>query len=355
MQSGVMYAMGAALLFGMGTPLAKLLLASVDPLMLAALLYLGSGLGLATVRLVRRESTAFPQGKQWVWLAGAVLAGGVAGPVLLMLGLSGFPAARASLLLNAEGVLTALLAWWVFRENFDRRIALGMAAIVSGGLVLSWPSGTGLSSGLSGGNWQSAALIVAACLAWAVDNNFTRKVALADAGFIAMVKGLVAGSVNLVLALMAGSAWPEFASIVQAAVLGFASYGVSLVLFVLALRHLGTARTGAYFSVAPFAGAVLSIGLLGEPFTWQLGGGGVLMAIGVLLHVMERHEHVHTHAAIAGDGGHDHLHRHGADPHHEHEHARAVAPGTLHSHPHSHKPMAHIHAHFPDAHHQHSH
>ena len=357
MQQGVMYAIGAALLFGMGTPLAKLLLADVSPLMLAALLYLGSGLGLALVRTLRRDHAALPQGTQWFWLGGAVLAGGVAGPVLLMLGLQNFHAADASLLLNSEGVLTALLAWFVFKENFDRRIALGMLAIVAGGVVLSWPR----DGAPGGGSVVAALLILAACVAWAIDNNLTRKVALLDAGFIAMTKGLVAGSVNLVLAWATGASLPGLAITAQAALLGFASYGASLVLFVLALRHLGTARTGAYFSIAPFAGALLAVMLLGEPVTLPLLIGGVLMAIGVALHLTERHSHKHTHEPLL----HDHEHSHGdvngagGDVHHAHSHAEPVAPGLtrqyVHQHVHQHASLAHTHAHFPDAHHRHGH
>ena len=353
MQQGVMYALGAALLFGMGTPLAKLLLAEVSPLMLAALLYLGSGLGLALVRAVRRERAVLPQGLQWLWLGGAVMAGGVVGPVLLMLGLQNFPAADASLLLNSEGVLTALLAWFVFKENFDRRIALGMLAIVAGGLCLSWPR----DGAPGGGSVGPALLIVAACLAWAIDNNLTRKVALLDAGFIAMSKGLVAGSVNLGLAWVSGASLPGAVIVAQAALLGFASYGASLVLFVLALRHLGTARTGAYFSIAPFAGALLAVLLLGEPVTLPLLMGAVLMGIGVALHLTERHSHSHTHEPLL----HDHEHSHGdsngegGDVHHAHQHAEPVAPGVRHQHEHQHVSLAHTHAHFPDAHHRHSH
>jgi drug/metabolite transporter (DMT)-like permease len=358
MQQGVMYAIGAALLFGMGTPLAKLLLADVSPLMLAALLYLGSGLGLALVRTVGRalgrERSVLPHGTQWFWLGGAVLAGGVVGPVLLMMGLQTFPAADASLLLNSEGVLTALLAWFVFKENFDRRIALGMLAIVAGGLVLSWPRG-GMPGG--GGGIAPAVLIVAACLAWAVDNNLTRKVALLDAGFIAMSKGLVAGSVNLGLAWMTSSKLPDIGIVAQAALLGFASYGASLVLFVLALRHLGTARTGAYFSIAPFAGALMAVAILNEPVSVPLLLGGVLMAIGVALHLTERHSHKHTHEPLL----HDHEHGHadatgeGGDVHHAHDHALPVLPGVSHQHLHQHVSLAHTHAHFPDAHHRHGH
>ncbi len=354
MQPGVMYALGAALLFGMGTPLSKLLLVQVSPLMLAALLYLGSGLGLALVRIFMRQPASMPHGKQWFWLAGAVLAGGVIAPAMLMVGLQGFSAAGASLLLNAEGVLTALLAWFVFKENFDRRIALGMLAIVAGGLVLSWPR----EDVSGGGGVFSVLLILGACLGWAVDNNLTRKVALLDAGFIAMSKGLVAGSVNLGLAWATGATLPSAGIVAQAAVLGFASYGASLVLFVLALRHLGTARTGAYFSIAPFAGALIAVWLLDEPLTVALAIGGGLMAVGVALHLTEKHEHAHLHEALT----HDHQHTHGGsgsgDVHHEHDHVKptgGVAPGKSHSHAHHHAPLAHTHAHFPDAHHRHEH
>ena len=347
MPSGVVYALSAALLFGLGTPLAKLLLVAVHPLMLAALLYLGSGVGLALWRLLRRDSTQFPRGSEWAWLAAAILAGGVAGPVLLMLGLAGFSASGASLLLNSEGVFTALLAWFVFRENFDRRIAMGMLAIVCGAVVLAWPADAGAASG----GLASAGLIVAACLAWAIDNNLTRKVSLSDAGFIAMTKGLSAGAVNLALALGVGAAFPPWPVAAQAAMLGFASYGVSLVLFVLALRHLGTARTGAYFSVAPFAGALVSVPLLGEPVTAALAAGGLLMAIGVVLHLRERHAHEHQHEGLE----HEHEHVHGTDPHHMHTHEPPVADGVRHGHPHRHAPLRHDHAHFPDAHHRHGH
>lgn len=343
---GVLAALAAALLFGAGTPLAKLLLAQASPWLLAALLYLGSGLGLWLLRRLRgTPGVRLPAG-EGKWLAGAVVAGGVLGPVLLMLGLAGMNASSASLLLNAEGVFTALLAWFVFRENFDRRIALGMVAIVAGGLVLAWPGQ------LDWPGWQPALYVIAACLAWAVDNNLTRKVSLADASWIAMVKGLAAGATNLALALLLGAAWPAPTVVAAAALVGFASYGASLALFVVGLRELGTARTGAYFSVAPFFGAVLAIALLGEAVTAPLLVAGALMALGVALHLSERHEHRHAHEALS----HAHEHVHGAgDPHHDHAHEPPVEPGTRHSHPHRHEPMAHTHPHFPDAHHRHGH
>jgi drug/metabolite transporter (DMT)-like permease len=258
------------------------------------------------------------------------------------------PAARASLLLNGEAVFTALLAWIVFRENVDRRIAAGMLAIVAGGVVLAWPQ-AGAADTVSA---RAVLLVLAACLAWAIDNNLTRKVSLADASWIAMVKGLAAGATNLVLALALGAEWPAWPAVAAAALLGFLSYGLSLALFVRGLRLLGTARTGAYFSVAPFFGALLAVLLLDEPFTWPLAAAALLMAAGVWLHLSERHEHLHAHEAME----HSHEHVHGVgDEHHDHAHEPPVPAGTRHSHAHAHEPLVHAHPHYPDAHHRHDH
>jgi len=320
----------------------------MEPWLLAALLYLGSGLGLWLLRQVRQSPTTQLARGDWLWLAGAVATGGVAGPVLLMTGLTAMPASGAALLLNAEGVFTALLAWFVFKENFDRRIALGMIAIVAGAVVLSWPAeGTVEFASL----WPALA-VLGACLAWAIDNNLTRKVALSDASWIAMVKGLAAGATNLVVAVSLGAAWPGAAPVLGAALVGFFSYGTSLTLFVVALRHLGTARTGAYFSGAPFFGALMALALLHEPVTVALLLGGTLMAVGVALHLTERHVHEHMHEPLE----HTHAHAHGAgDEHHMHEHGEPVPAGTRHSHQHRHHRITHAHPHFPDAHHQHLH
>jgi drug/metabolite transporter (DMT)-like permease len=339
---GISAALLAALLFGAGTPLAKLLLSSTSPWLLAGLLYMGSGIGLTFYRRLTKAAPARLAGGEVIWFAGAVVSGGVVGPVLLMTGLSAMPASSASLLLNAEGVFTALLAWFAFKENFDRRIAVGMVAIVAGAAILSWP-GEARFSGL----WPALA-VLGACLAWGIDNNLTRKVSLADATWIASVKGLVAGAVNLALAIFLGAAWPHWTNVAGAMVVGFLAYGVSLALFVVGLRHLGTARTGAYFSVAPFIGAVLAVAL-GEPVTGPLLAAGALMAVGIWLHLTERHEHEHTHEVM------EHEHEHTHDEHHQHEHDVPVAPGTKHSHSHKHEAITHSHAHYPDAHHRHEH
>lgn len=346
LRQGVSAALGAALLFGIGTPLAKLLLVDTSPWMLAGLLYLGSGLGLTLVRLLRRsEQRARLAPGEWPWLAGAVLAGGIVGPVLLMWGLVGMPASGAALLLNAEGVFTAVIAWVVFRENVDRRIFIGMLAIVAGAVVLSWPGQARFGDALP------ALAVLGACLAWGIDNNLTRKVSLTDAVWLASVKGLVAGGTNLVLALALGAAWPALPWIGMALVVGLAAYGFSLVLFVVALRHLGTARTGAYFSVAPFFGAMVAVFLLGDPVTVLLLVAGALMALGVWLHLSERHAHDHVHLRL------EHEHEHEHDAHHQHPHdgGDANAKPAPHTHRHHHGPVSHQHAHFPDAHHQHGH
>lgn len=339
---GVMAALAAALLFGAGTPLAKALLNDVGPWLLAGLLYLGSGIGLMAYRIVTRAPRVSISRTEALWFAGAVAAGGIVGPVLLMFGLTRMPATGASLLLNAESVFTALLAWFAFKENFDRRIALGMAAIVLGAVVISWPGEARFAG------WWPALAILGACLAWGIDNNLTRKVSLSDAAWIAGIKGLVAGIVNLGLALALGASLPSPPAIAGAMLVGLMAYGVSLTLFVAGLRHLGTARTGAYFSVAPFFGAALAV-LMGEPFTLKLLVAGALMGLGTWLHLTEHHAHRHTHEALL----HEHAHVH--DEHHQHTHPFPVAPGTRHSHAHRHEPQTHAHAHFPDAHHRHGH
>ncbi len=344
LQPGVLAALGAALLFGASTPLAKVLLRTVDPWLLAGLLYVGSGLGLTLYRWLARAAPVRMVKSEILWLACAIAAGGIAGPVLLMFGLAGMPASGASLLLNAESVFTALLAWFVFKENFDRRIALGMASIVAGAAILSWPGDVRFAD-----LWPALA-VLGACLAWGVDNNLTRKVSLTDATWIASIKGLVAGAVNLLLAIGLGAQMPAVPDLAGAMIVGLLSYGVSLALFVVALRNLGTARTGAYFSVAPFLGALLAL-TLGDPITPQLLVAGTLMAAGVWLHLSERHDHEHIHEALE----HDHEHVHDGDPHHQHEHDPPVAPGTRHAHRHRHEPIIHSHHHFPDAHHRHEH
>lgn len=342
----IIAALGAAALFGASTPFAKALLGDVSPILLAGLLYLGSGVGLGVIRLLRDRVWHPPSlpASEWPWLLAAIACGGVLGPVLLMLGLARTSAASASLMLNLEAVLTAVLAWVVFRENTDRRIMLGMALIVAGGSILAWPrSTTSLVSG--SGAW----LIAGACLCWALDNNFTRKVSASDALFIAGLKGLIAGITNTGLALVLGATLPSGFVLGEAMAVGLLGYGVSLVLFVLALRGLGSARTGAYFSTAPFIGALIAVLGFGEPTSPDLWLAAGLMGVGVWLHLTERHEHVHTHEPMT------HAHRHEHDAHHQHSHDFDWDSKEPHTHPHEHAPLTHSHPHYRDIHHRHRH
>ncbi len=348
LDAGVSSALLAAVLFGASTPLAKRLIQDVDPWMLAGLLYLGSGLGLAAHRAVRRvlagsgKHYGAVRGADRLWLGSAILSGGVLAPVLMMYGLARTAASASSLLLNLEGVFTTLIAWCIFRENFDRRIALGVLAITAGAVLLS-VDGTFAAGGLIG-----PLAIAGACLAWAIDNNLTGRVSLGDATQIAMLKGLAAGTVNVSIAAAMGNRWPQWNAAAVAGGVGFVGYGISLVLFVVALRHLGAARTGAYFSTAPFVGAAVAV-LFGEPLTVQLMTAGLLMGVGLWLHLTERHEHEHVHEPLF----HEHLHVH--DDHHRHSHPPGQMPDLPHSHWHSHPPRVHTHHHFPDAHHRHGH
>jgi drug/metabolite transporter (DMT)-like permease len=342
---GVALAGTSAVLFGASAPFSKLLLEAIDPQLLAGLLYLGAGIGLAAIH-IGRAALGIPapeaslRAADMPWLVAVVLFGGVVGPLLLMLGLARTEAASGSLLLNLEGLATMAIAWLAFRENVDRRLLLGALAILAGAAALSWGGGTvELDAG--------AGLIAGACFAWGIDNNLTRKLSSADPALIALIKGLGAGTVNAARAGLGGAAMPPAGLVVAAAFIGFLGIGVSLVLFVLALRYLGTARTSAYFSLAPFIGAVLAIALLHEAMTSQLVLAGLLMGFGLWMHLAERHAHEHRHEALK------HEHRHEHDLHHQHPHDGRVTES--HSHWHRHEPLRHAHPHYPDLHHRHRH
>jgi drug/metabolite transporter (DMT)-like permease len=344
--SGTGAALGSALLFGVTTPLAKQLLTGTSPLLIAGLLYAGSGLGLTLLILVQ-DRARFTLGlarSDRPWLAAAVISGGIVAPALLMFGLSRAAAAAASLLLNLEAVFTAVAAWVLFREATSRRVVCGFVLIFAGSLALVWPTRlTGMQSPLA------LAAIAAACACWALDNNLTRKISGGDARAIAAVKGLAAGSTNVGLAFAFQATLPPAAAVGSSLVLGFLGYGVSLVLFIFALRNLGTARTGAYFATAPFIGSGVAILLYGQPVGWPFWVAATCMAIGVWLHLTEDHEHEHVHEPLV------HSHAHSHDAHHQHEHQGGWDGVEPHVHEHQHKPVRHRHPHFPDIHHQHSH
>lgn len=345
LRPGIVQALVAAVLFGASTPIAKVLLAGTSPQILAGLLYSGSGAGLGVwwmARRARREQTEAALTRRDVpWLCGAVLFGGVLAPLALMAGLVRTPASASALLLNLEGVFTALLAWFVFAENVDVRVGFGMLAIIGGGAVLSWEGRFELGGPIG------PLLVVLACAAWAVDNNLSQKISASDPIQIAAIKGTVAGAMNLGMGLGLGGYLPTGARVGAALFVGFVSYGVSLVLYVLAMRSLGTARTAAYFSLAPFVGAAGALVFLRDHVTPVFFIAAALMAVGLWLHLTEWHEHFHVHEVIT------HKHRHVHDEHHQHVHDPGDPSGEPHSHEHTHAALAHKHPHFPDIHHRH--
>jgi len=345
-QGGVLAALASAVLFGVTTPFAKQLLSGTQPLLIAGLLYLGSGVGVGAMRWVqdRGSSPAGLKGRDWVWLALSTLVGGVIAPAFLMTGLVHADAASASLLLNLEVVFTAILAWVVFKEPAGSRVVLGLCAVFGGGLILVWPT-----SFSSAGSPHAFLAIIAACFCWAFDNNLTRKISASDARVLAATKGLVAGTTNTVLGFALGGSLPHASHVAITLVLGFVGYGLSLVLFIVALRQLGTARTGAYFATAPFIGATVALLLYGQPADGAFWVAALCMGIGVWLHVTEDHVHEHVHEPMS----HSHAHEH--DEHHQHEHRFDWDGREPHTHAHAHTLLRHRHAHFPDIHHRHGH
>ncbi len=347
-KSPILLALGAAVLFGASAPLSKLLLGETDPIILAALLYLGSGFSALIFKsfrlVVEKDGSAEASltHQDLPWLAGAVISGGILGPILLMTGLKSTPAATASLLLNFESTATVLIAGFIFRESIDRHVWWAMALITAAGILLSlnlqgeW----GLSLG--------ALAVIGACFSWGVDNNLTRHVSAKDPFSIVAIKGLGAGSFSLLLGFALGQSLPSLGTIFLAMLVGSLCYGASIALFVLSMRHLGSARTGTWYAIAPFVGSALAVVLLREYPSILFFISLPLMILGVVLMLNETHAHPHAHEWLE----HEHRHSH-PEPHHEHAHAWAVAPGVAHSHWHTHSPIAHEHPHHPDLHHSH--
>jgi drug/metabolite transporter (DMT)-like permease len=340
---GVASGLGAAVLFGLSTPFAKLLLPSSGPFLLAGLLYLGAGIGLTVIAPFRRAEREAPlRLGDLPTLAAMVVAGGIAGPLLLLAGLARLPGGEASLLLNLEAPFTIGIAVLLFGESLGRREVLGAAAVVLGGVILA--------SGPSEGSMHAlgALAVAGAGLAWSIDNNLSQRLSLRDPVAVTRVKTLVAGCINVAVAMAMGDPLPSAVPLAGALVTGFLGYGLSIVLHLVALRHIGTARQAAYLATAPFIGAAASVPILGERMAWRDVAAGLVMGAGVTLLVRARHGHRHVHDAV------EHAHAHVRDEHHDHTHGGGVPPEP-HSHLHQHAPLAHDHPHHPDPHHRHRH
>ena len=343
----VLQALLAALFFGVSAPLSKLLLGNVSPVLMAAFLYLGSGSGITLMKLLQRsrrggkELEADIRRTDAGWLAGAIITGGIAAPILLMISLKNTPASTASLLLNFEGVATTLIALFFFREAISRRALSAIAAITMASIFLSTPFEGGFRFSLG------ALGVLGACSLWGVDNNFTRNISAKDPLTIVAWKGLVAGTFSLALGLLLGERLPPVTSILSILLLGWICYGLSTMFFIYSMRGLGAARTSAFYGTAPLAGVFVSFLIFKEPITLLFGLAAILMVGGAFLLANEEHAHFHIHMPVV------HEHRHSPqDGFHRHEQG---GPAASHSHEHVHPRTGHEHGHMPDIHHRHGH
>jgi drug/metabolite transporter (DMT)-like permease len=342
---GAVLGLLAAASFGVSAPLAKLLLGSVSPTLLAGLLYTGAALALWSLRVVRPATHEVKLRRSDLPRMAAVVAfGGIAAPVLMLHGLSRVSAFSGSLLLNLEAPFTMLLAVLLFGEHLGRRAALSAVAILIGAALLE------LEPGALRADTTGMLALAAACGCWALDNNLTQRLSLRDPFAVVRVKATASGLVNTLLGLIWLDVPLPTAGVLGAALaLGSVSYGASVVLDAYALRHLGAAREAAYFATAPFLGALLSFALFERAPSTLDGLALASMLLGVVLLLGERHAHRHVHAPMQ----HEHLHTH--DEHHQHAHAPGDPAGEPHAHWHHHTRLEHAHEHAPDLHHRHSH
>ena len=343
-RSGYSVGLLAACLFGASAPFSKLLLDSVDPQLLAGLLYLGAFVAVTPFVATRpRRREAALKRSDLPRLAAIVLTGGVVAPVLLMIGLERVSGVAGSLLLNLEGPLTLVVGVVVMHEYLGRRAAFGTVAIFGGSALIGLRGTDGTVEGLG------VLLIGLACLGWALDNNLTQSISGRDPFQIVALKTGVAAAVNIGLALMRGESGASWGVVGGALALGALAYGISILLDAYALRLLGAAREAAIFATAPFAGALVAIPLLGESWSSPDLLAAAAMGVGVALLIADRHDHLHAHEAF------DHEHRHVHDTHHDHPHDAGFGAMEPHSHPHRHRRLVHSHPHVSDSHHRHDH
>jgi drug/metabolite transporter (DMT)-like permease len=346
--SPIFQAILAAVLFGASAPFAKMFLGDIQPIPLASFLYLGSGIGMLVFWILQRFQRNYKRIEATIkkedvkWLIGAVLTGGFIAPIILMYSLKHTPASTASVLLNFEGVSTTLIAMFVFKEAIGKRVWAAIAFITAASILLSWnfTGGWGFSI--------SALGVVMACVMWGLDNNFTRSISSKDPVVIVIIKGLGAGSFSLLLSICLHNSLPSLKMILGAMLLGFICYGLSIVLFIRAMRTLGASRACAFLGTAPFLGALFSFVLFRETAGTLFFVSLPIMMIGAALLLNEKHSHKHLHETL------DHEHRHShTDEHHNHE--QNIEASLEHTHLHSHEVTEHTHPHTPDIHHRHIH
>ncbi|MBP6629755.1 MAG: EamA family transporter [Kofleriaceae bacterium] len=341
LRAGVVLAAIAAVAFGLTTPIVAWAGQGLGPLATASLLYLGAAVAAAVLRIVRGHAEAPLRRADLGRVVAVALVGGALAPTLLAWGLQRAGATVGSLLLNLEAVFTVLLAWVWFREPIGPRVALALLAMLGGGAALTAEAWGATRWGLAG-----ILAVAGATAAWAVDNTLTRPLAERDPLEVVASKGGLGALVTAITAVLAGEAWPSPTAATVLLLCGATGYGLSLRLYLLAQRRIGAGRTGSVFALAPFIGAAVATALGNRTGGEWTAVAAVLFALGVYLHLTERHAHPHQHPALA----HDHLHRH-LDPHHAHTHDPPFV--GEHAHPHQHDALAHDHEHAPDVHHDH--
>jgi drug/metabolite transporter (DMT)-like permease len=339
---GGLLALLAATLFGVSTPLVQKAGQGLGPFTTAALLYAGAAvIGALLCQKVDKEARVLRA--DLPRLLAVALFGAVIGPVALAWGLQRTSGTGASLMLTLEALFTAVLAWRLYGETMDRRVWAAMLLLLAGGVLLI------LDQGLtSGGAWVGLLAVLAATAAWGTDNTLSRALAERDPGQVVLAKAALGTAATTTLAVLAGEPLPSLGTAAGLMAIGATGYGLSLRFYLLAQRAFGAARTGSVFAFAPFIGAALAFALGDRSAGWGMAVGGLLMLVGVALHLMESHEHEHVHEALE----HEHAHRHD-DGHHDHAHD--PMPTGSHSHPHRHEPRLHAHPHAPDVHHSHRH
>ena len=344
----LIYIFISAALFGISPPLAKLLVKNIPPVALAGFLYFGAFAGLSLYSIMRRIvsteniRSANLKKEDFPWLFGAVISGGIIAPICLMFGLSQISGFTTSLLLNLEGIFTAVVAVIFFKEKAGKRLWLALMCMTAAGVFLTWDSSQGKF------NFLGPLLVTLSMICWGIDNNLTRNISTRNPIQITCIKGFVSGLVSISLAYTLGMAIKWDLTIFYALLLGSFSYGISLVFFIKALEGLGSFRAGIFFSLAPFIGAVTSLILLQEWIGWVMFPAMMLTVAGFWFISTENHLHPHLHQ----EADHTHLHNH-KDMHHIHEHAEfAQEP---HVHEHKHLEENHVHPHWPDTHHRHVH
>lgn len=336
----------AAALFGISSPASKLLLVKIPPTLMASLLYLGAGFGMAAINIVKRlgkgdRVEASMTKKEWPYIAGMVLLD-IAAPICLMIGLTMTTSSNASLLNNFEIVSTSLIALLIFKEAIGKRMWIAIALITLSSIILSVEDFSSLTFS------TGSIFVILACLCWGFENNCTRMLSLKDPRQIVIVKGFGSGVGSLIIALFLKQQSANLFYLGMALLLGFVAYGLSIYFYIIAQRELGAARTSAYYAVAPFIGVLMAVIIFGQQLTASFIIALVIMIIGAYLAGVEHHRHSHVHEEIT----HEHRHSH-TDSHHLHVHDHAVA--GEHSHVHTHEKIEHVHKHTPDMHHTHAH